>query len=131
MKKDTITDNQDNNLSNEVKVFCPIHATIDVLSGKWKLALLWQLRSEVKRFGELRRALPGITQAMLSNQLQELVADGMVAREEFAELPPRTEYRLTPLGLSLLPVIAGMEKWGIAYIRDYKKGVHGACLWSA
>lgn len=130
MKNDTIGDNQSDKILHNNKIFCPINTTISVLSGKWKLPLLWQLSSGAKRFGELRRLVTGITQAMLSNQLQELVADGIVQKEEFAELPPRTEYSLTALGASLLPVITTMEQWGMQYILDHKKAQHGNCLWS-
>ena len=130
MKNDTIRDSQRIKILPDGRSTCPVHLTMGILSGKWKLSLLWQLHHGTKRFGVLRRAIPGITQAMLSSQLQELVADGIASKQEFAELPPRTEYSLTPLGLSLIPVIASLERWGIDYIQDYKKEQHGDCLWT-
>lgn len=131
MKNHTIGDNQSKNTSFHNNIFCPINTTIGVLAGKWKLPILWQLSNGTKRFGELKRAIPGITPAMLSNQLQELISDGIVQRQEFGEVPPRTEYSLSETGLSLLPVITAMEKWGIVYIKEHKKAIHGECLWSA
>src|SRR5438874_1094300 len=82
-----------------------------MLSGKWKLEILWLLYGRVHRFGELKRAIPGITQHMLTTQLRELEADGLVSRQVFAEVPPRVEYRLTPAALSLQPVMDALIAW--------------------
>lgn len=82
-----------------------------MLSGKWKLEILWLLYGRVHRFGELKKAIPKITQHMLTAQLREMEADGLVAREVFAEVPPRVEYRLTPAALSLSPVIEALMTW--------------------
>jgi DNA-binding HxlR family transcriptional regulator len=67
-----------------------------LLSGKWKLEIMWLLNQRVYRFGELRKAIPGVTQHMLTTQLRELEADGLVSRTVFAEVPPRVEYEITP-----------------------------------
>lgn len=86
--------------------------TLQVLSGKWKIALLWLLWRRTHRFNELRRALPGITQHMLTTSLRELEADGLVSRTVFAEVPPRVEYALTERGLSLGTVFGALKEWG-------------------
>ena len=82
-----------------------------LLSGKWKLEIMWLLNLRVYRFGELRKAIPGITQHMLTAQLRELEADGLVTRTVFAEVPPRVEYRLSPLGRSLSVLVIQIEDW--------------------
>src|SRR3984893_14777456 len=75
------------------------------ITGKWKLEILWLLNQRVHRFGELKRATPGITQHMLTAQLRELEADGLVSRKIFAEVPPRVEYAITPTAKALKPVM--------------------------
>lgn len=130
MKNNTIDDAQADKIVASARKFCPVHTTMDILAGKWKLSLLWQLHKGTRRFGELKRAIPGITQAVLSLQLQELVADGIVSKHEYAEVPPRTEYSLTDLGRTLIPVIIAMEQWGIQYLLDHRKAEHGDCLWA-
>lgn len=82
-----------------------------MITGKWKLEILWLLNQRVHRFGELRRAIPGITQHMLTAQLRELEADGLVSREAFAEIPPRVEYALTSASLDLAPVMESILRW--------------------
>lgn len=81
------------------------------ITGKWKLEILWLLNQRVHRFGELRRAIPGITQHMLTAQLRELEADGLISREIFAEVPPRVEYTMTPAARALKPVIDAIFTW--------------------
>jgi len=82
-----------------------------MLSGRWKLEILSLLHQRIHRFGELRRALPGITQHMLTTQLRELERDGLVLRRVYAEVPVRVEYKLTALALSLKPVFASLIRW--------------------
>jgi DNA-binding HxlR family transcriptional regulator len=92
---------------------CPVITTLAVIGGKWKPAILWSLKNhEVIRFNELRRALLPITQKMLTQQLRELEADGIVHRKIYAEVPPRVEYRLTDYGNTLTPVLVEMAIWG-------------------
>lgn len=86
-----------------------------LLSGKWKLEILWLLHQRLHRFGELRRAIPGITQHMLTAQLRELEADGLVTRTVFAEVPPRVEYAITDKALGLGPTIAALMAWWEEY----------------
>lgn len=83
-----------------------------LISGRWKLIIIWQLSKQVSRFGELRRAIPLITEKMLTDQLRELERDGFIEREVFAQVPPRVEYRLTALGMSLLPIMEQLFNWG-------------------
>ncbi|MEM9538425.1 MAG: helix-turn-helix domain-containing protein [Cyanobacteria bacterium P01_E01_bin.42] len=95
------------------KVNCPVEITLKAIGGRWKVLILRELFIEVKRFGQLQRALTGITQKMLTQQLREMEADGIVHREVYAQVPPKVEYSLTPLGRSLKPVIDSMHEWGI------------------
>ncbi|MEM9596565.1 MAG: helix-turn-helix domain-containing protein [Acidobacteriota bacterium] len=98
---------------------CPIERVLAVFAGKWKPAILFALENEgTLRFNELRRAVPGISQRMLTQQLRELERDGVVSREQFLEIPPRVEYRLTSLGRSLSPVEAAIDAWGEAHMQQ-------------
>jgi DNA-binding HxlR family transcriptional regulator len=95
---------------------CPIEATLDAIGGRWKGAILYRLLDGKKRFGELRRFLPDVTQRMLTLQLRELERDGIVDREVYREVPPRVEYSLTGLGRTLEPILLLMCDWGKAYV---------------
>lgn len=94
-----------------------IRAALKVLSGKWTLMILCQLAKRVARFNELKRSIPGITQHMLTTSLRELEANGLVQRTIFAEVPPRVEYRMTPHGRSLKPVIEALAHWGSLHLK--------------
>lgn len=96
---------------------CPVEATLDLIGGKWKGVVLYHLQDGTRRFGELGRAMPGVTQRILTKQLRELEDAGLVRREVFAEVPPRVEYSLTPLGESLSPIIEALRRWGAGYLR--------------
>jgi len=91
---------------------CALDVTMELVGGKWKTIVLWYLRKDKKRFSELRRLIPGITEKMLSMQLRQLENDGFVSRTVHAEVPPRVEYALTPLGRTLLPLLEEIAKWG-------------------
>ncbi|PPT56053.1 MarR family transcriptional regulator [Xanthomonas arboricola] len=82
-----------------------------LLSGKWKLEIMWLLNQRVYRFGELRKAIPGVTQHMLTAQLRELEADGLVTRTVFAQVPPRVEYAITPKARGLGPTMEALTAW--------------------
>lgn len=88
-----------------------LRRALALLSGKWKLEILWLLHQRVHRFGELRKAIPGITQHMLTTQLRELEADGLVQRTVFAEVPPRVEYEITTKARGLGPVVEALADW--------------------
>jgi DNA-binding HxlR family transcriptional regulator len=100
---------------------CPVDTTLGVLGGKWKALILYQLRSGPKRFSALRRLLPTVTQRMLTAHLRELEADGVVERTIFPVIPPHVEYALTPLGLTLMPILVAMAEWGAAHIERLEK----------
>jgi DNA-binding HxlR family transcriptional regulator len=86
-------------------------ATIAMVSDKWKVLIICKLKENTLRFNELRRELKGVTQRVLTHQLRELEADGLVTRQVFAEVPPRVEYSLTELGRTLVPVLQHLEIW--------------------
>lgn len=106
---------------------CPVEATLDVIGGKWKGVILYYLLEDKKRFNELRRLIPGITQRMLSLQLSELENDGIINRNVYPEVPPRVEYSMTEFGITLEPIITQMKEWGDQYklkILQNKKESH-------
>jgi DNA-binding HxlR family transcriptional regulator len=90
---------------------CPIMATIAMISDKWKVLILCKLLKGKLRFNELKRLLQGVTQRVLTHQLRELEADGLVKRTIYAEVPPRVEYELTELGKTLMPALESLETW--------------------
>ncbi|MDA2803477.1 winged helix-turn-helix transcriptional regulator [Nocardiopsis suaedae] len=91
---------------------CGLDAAFAVVGGKWKALLLWELAQGVRRFGELRRALEGISEKMLIQQLREMEHDGLVHREVYREVPPRVEYSLTAFGRSLNAAMEPLGAWG-------------------
>lgn len=96
---------------------CGIDAALDVVSGKWKGLVLWELHAHgVRRFAELRRALPGVSEKVLTQQLREMEADGLVHREVYAEVPPKVEYTLTETGASLNEALRPLGAWGRARV---------------
>jgi DNA-binding HxlR family transcriptional regulator len=94
---------------------CGIGPAFGVIGGKWKAAIVWELNGRVRRFGELRRLVPGISEKMLIQQLRELVADGIVVRVAQQSVPPHVEYSLTPLGDSLNDALGPLADWGASY----------------
>jgi DNA-binding HxlR family transcriptional regulator len=103
--------------------YCAIEIAMEVLGGRWKLAILKQLIAGTQRFGELRRAMPSITQRMLTRQLRELEADGLIARKVYQQVPPKVEYSLTATGRSLEKIAALLDDWGRWYRRVAQKRV--------
>jgi DNA-binding HxlR family transcriptional regulator len=92
---------------------CGLDAAAAVIGGKWKPLILWALsEKQPRRFGELRRAVAGVSEKMLIQQLRELEADGIVIREVFHEVPPKVEYSLTPLGITLNTALEPLGRWG-------------------
>ncbi|MCA0157776.1 helix-turn-helix transcriptional regulator [Tsukamurella sp. M9C] len=92
---------------------CGIDAALDVVSGKWKGLILWELQAHgVRRFAELRRGLPGVSEKMLTQHLREMEEDGLVMREVYAQVPPKVEYSLTASGLALNAALAPLGAWG-------------------
>jgi DNA-binding HxlR family transcriptional regulator len=96
---------------------CGIGPAFDVIGGKWKAAILWELAAGPVRFGELKRRLSGVTEKMLAQQLRELESDHLVTRTVFPEVPPRVEYALTMWGERLNAALAPVADWGEAYAK--------------
>ncbi|TDD50382.1 winged helix-turn-helix transcriptional regulator [Saccharopolyspora elongata] len=98
--------------------FCGIDAAMDVVSGKWKVLILWELEAHgTRRFAELRRGLPGVTEKMLTQHLREMEQDELVHREVYREVPPKVEYSLTEHGESLNRALTDLGIWGNERIR--------------
>lgn len=97
------------------KTGCDVEATLSVIGGRWKPILVCHLLDGRKRFGELRRLTPNATERMITLQLRELEADGVLSRHVFAEVPPRVEYEITEFGSSLEPILKLMQAWGSAF----------------
>jgi DNA-binding HxlR family transcriptional regulator len=97
---------------NGQEYHCAMDVTMNYIGGKWKTIVLWYLRKDKKRFSELRRLIPNITEKMLSLQLKDLESDGLVSRKLYAEVPPKVEYFLTDFGESLIPMLEEIARWG-------------------
>lgn len=98
---------------------CPVSTTVSLIGSKWKLLILRDLLTGTKRFGQLKKSLPDISQKVLTESLKSMVDDGIVERVAYSEVPPRVEYSLTDLGESMRPVISVMEQWG----KEYKESI--------
>jgi DNA-binding HxlR family transcriptional regulator len=104
---------------------CGLDYALAVVGGKWKAIVLWQLAPAPRRFGELRRLVTGISEKMLIQQLRELERDGIVARKDFQEIPPRVEYSVTSFGLSLGEALKPLCEWGGKHRERIAKGKAG------
>jgi DNA-binding HxlR family transcriptional regulator len=96
-------------------VGCPAESAVEVIRGRWKLMILHELCNGTVRFGELRRALTGISEKMLTQHLRELERDGIVARAAYTGTPPKVEYSLTAAGRDLKPILDALHAWGLAH----------------
>ncbi|GHO84069.1 winged helix-turn-helix transcriptional regulator [Dictyobacter formicarum] len=99
---------------------CLMEATADVIGGKWKTLILYYLLETPRRFNELKRLLPDVSQRILTQQLRELEHDGIIHREIYKEIPPRVEYSLTDVGTSLKQIILLMLAWGEQYMEQFE-----------
>lgn len=99
---------------------CPVEITMGLIGEKWKVLIIRDLLTGTKRFGELRKSVTGITQKVLTNNLRQMEASGLIKRKVYAEVPPRVEYSLTETGLSLKPILDSMVTWGNAYREKQK-----------
>jgi DNA-binding HxlR family transcriptional regulator len=99
--------------------YCPVKLTADIIGGKWKPSILFYLESGTKRFGELRKRIPGLTKKMLTQHLRELERDQIVHRKVYAVVPPRVEYSLTRHGESLKSILKLMSSWGTKHRARY------------
>lgn len=100
---------------------CPVETTLTLIGDKWKVLILRDLMSGTKRFCELKKSIGTVSQKVLTAQLRDMEANGLVHRDVYAEVPPRVEYSLTELGQSLKPILDAMWNWG----EDYKNSVTG------
>lgn len=105
------------NGDEEINMHEQMRRAFALLSGKWKLEIMWLLNQRMYRFGELRKAIPGITQHMLTAQLRELESDGLVSRTVYAEVPPRVEYEITQKARGLGPTMEALTAWWNEYGR--------------
>lgn len=96
----------------QIPTGCSVERTLSLIDGKWKIVVLYKLLRGTLRFNELRRLIPGVTQRMLTLQLRELEADGLIVRVVYAQVPPRVEYSLSTRGQSLEPVLLALKQWG-------------------
>lgn len=95
---------------------CPVEVTVSLIENKWKVLIIRDLLSGAKRFGELKRSIDGISQKVLTSQLRDMEASGLIDRKVYAEVPPRVEYSLTDLGRSLSPTLMALKEWGESYL---------------
>lgn len=103
---------------HEIKVLpaCPVETTLTLIGDKWTVLILRDLLGGTMRFGELRKSVGSVSQKVLTAKLRDMEENGLVTRKVYAEVPPRVEYALTPLGQSLAPILDAMKTWG----EDYK-----------
>lgn len=102
-------------LTKEELPACPVATTVQMIGNKWKLLLIRNLLNGTQRFTEFYKTIPGISKKVLTDNLRALERDGLIAREVFAQVPPRVEYSLTALGLTLRPILEAMRIWGEEY----------------
>ena len=96
---------------------CPVEVTLSLISDKWKVLIIYELISGVKRHGEIRRALNKISQKVLTENLKAMETCGLLSRVSYMEMPLRVEYSLTDLGYSLMPILNSMFEWGTTYLK--------------
>jgi len=107
---------------------CPVSAIQNVLTGKWKLSILWILSKNTYRFNELQRLLPDVSRGVLTQQLKELEHSKMVHREVYKEVPPKVEYSLTEIGRSFIPIMTGIAEWGVGYVKELSNCDMNICI---
>lgn len=109
-------------LTKEELPACPVATVVQLIGNKWKLLIIRNLLTGTKRFNEMRRTIPGISQKVLTDNLRSLEEDRLVTREVFAEVPPRVEYSLSQLGRTLKPVFDSLQAWGEGYQEIVRNG---------
>lgn len=109
---------------------CGLDATLRIIAGKWKPLIVYFLRQGPNRYGELRRAVRGVSDKMLIQHLKELEADGIVSRTDYGEVPPRVDYTLTPLGHSLSEALAPLCAWGTDNMASVSRVLEERAGWS-
>lgn len=116
--EDKDADLETSDLKNLERSTCPVECALKAIGGRWKVLILRELFLGTKRFGELHRALHGITQKMLTQQLRELEQDGIISRYVYQQVPPKVEYSLTDMGQTLKPILDSMHSWGLKYLEQ-------------
>ena len=106
--------------------YCPVNATLELIGGKYKALILWNLAERKLRFSELKKMIPTATPKMLTQQLREMEAQNLIHREVFPVVPPKVEYSLTSLGRSLMPVLISMRDWGAEFL--HSKNLTSNCV---
>lgn len=109
---------------NDKEYKCSVAVALDVFNDRWKLAIIWHLLENEKRFKDLHEDISEITQKTLTVKLKELEEKNIISREVFAEVPPKVVYSLTPIGKKLTPVLNEMYKWGIDYVEEFGKNTY-------
>ena len=94
---------------------CPVETTLVMIGDKWKVLIIRELLPGTRRFNEIRHSIDGVSQKVLTQKLREMESDGLLERKVYAEIPPKVEYSLTDLGLSLKPILDSLELWGWEY----------------
>lgn len=108
--KEASTNNENKKIIME---FCPVSFTLDKISGRWKPLIMWNLRNGKKRYSELKKAIPSITEKMLIQHLKQLENDALVIREVVMVMPPHVEYSLSASGSEIIPALDAMASWGL------------------
>lgn len=103
-------------IKDKKKYTCPIDFTIDLISGKWSMWVLWSLQNDPLRFGQLKKSIPGITEKMLIQQLRKFEVHNIVSRKVYSQVPPKVEYSLTEHGKSLKPIMLSIKEWGDGHL---------------
>lgn len=110
------------------KLLCPIHYTLDLVGGKWKLPIICMLASGLPlRYSSIKRKLTGVTNMMLSQSLKQLESSGVVHREQYNEVPPKVEYTLTDKGRSIIPPLQKLAEWGTGHMQEEDKSCGAFC----
>lgn len=120
-------ENTTNGINREFLSDCNLTYAVQLMGGRWKLPILTRLSKGKKRFGELKRIIPNITERMLTLQLRELERDGLVIRTVYQEVPPRVEYELTPLSIELMPVCLLLHEWGAKH-KNVQLGISSSLI---
>ena len=110
------------NLIPAARSNCPLTDLVDMIGGRWKVLALWRLKDGTKRFTELRRLMPGVTQKMLTQQLRQLEGDGLVSRKIFPQVPPKVEYTLTATGEELCGLLDTLADWATLHLPTLQAG---------
>lgn len=109
-----------NRIQDELLKNCPVQHSLRFIGGKWRIGIIWSMRSTCRRFGELKRDVLGITEKMLIQELRYLESLGVVSRAAYPEIPPKVEYSLTERGKSLIPLLEDIVAWGYSDIEIHK-----------